>query len=443
LRSRVLAAARPYTFNYVAWEAGAISSKAQQEFLGYHAYIPDDQASRYILDYFALQRQAWALGPEEKAARAALQQDLDSRQALVEHLIEAQVSSVLRDEGFARWGQVLPPVTMHFLAAPDLLVISPRAEIRQAMTLSLVPRSLEERARLEAELSAALPDLSLWITPIGGVGVWPAMVRQTDRAVVAFEITAHEWAHHYLIFFPLGLNYFTSPDTRLINETTATIVGNEVGNLVIERFYADYLATGEVYLQPSPDYRALLAAITAPPNPLAESEGRGYRSQRPAADFLLAIGRPAAAQLILDLNQAAALRWGYQAPSYTDERPRQDQGGWISHTRLLTDYLLSLGRVEAAELAMETGRQVAGLRVLNQAWFAFNVGYQANPAVQAGPDGRSVIVTRGGGGDPLGPAIYEIRARAGHLQAFLKIMRGLSSREAVLAKLEELRARDG
>lgn len=273
------------------------------------------------------------------------------------------------------------------------------------------------------------------------------MVRETDRAVIAFEITAHEWAHHYLVFFPLGLEYFSSPDTRLINETTATIFGDEVGNLVIERFYRDYLASGQVYLQAIPDYRALLAQVvgnvqafyaddSAASSPLM----RPAEGSRTVADVLLSSGHPEAAQLWLDVRANQNRLLGYQPPTDPNQpRPDSDAAGWISHTRLMADYLLLLGDVPAAELAMENGRQHTGLRVLNQAWFAFNVGYQANPVLVQQPDGTASLVTSGGGGDPLGAAIYEIRARAGSLQAFLQIMRGITTRENVFAALDELR----
>jgi len=67
---------------------------------------------------------------------------LQEKQALVEHIIEGQVSAVLAEEGFALWGQPLPPVTMHFLDIPDVLVVSPRDEIRQVTTVTLKPLEL-------------------------------------------------------------------------------------------------------------------------------------------------------------------------------------------------------------------------------------------------------------------------------------------------------------
>jgi hypothetical protein len=95
--------------------------------------------------------------------------------------------------------------------------------------------------------------------------------------------------------------------------------------------------------------------------------------------------------------------------------------------------------VDAAEATMEIGRQHSGLRVLNQAWFAFNAGYQANPVIQQQPNGSTILATEGGGGDPIGAAIYEIRARSSSLKDFMDIMRGITTRDELLAALAEIR----
>jgi hypothetical protein len=362
-------------------------------------------------------------------------------QALAEHIIEGQVSAVLQDEGFATLGQILPPVTMHFLDAPDVLVVSPRDQIQQEMTVTLNPMPFNNRIALEGGVAESVPDLSVWITPVGGVGVWPAMVQQTDHAVIAFEVTAHEWAHHYLTFFPLGQSYFASPDARIINETTASVFGDEIGNRVIETFYAEELAAGQVLLRDIPDYRVLLAAVngTTQPTIIAAVDGRDDVSQfheenRHLADYLLSIRMESAAQRILDL------RAGEWMPPVDPNGPRseEDGRGWIHHTRVTADYLLSLGRVDAAELVMENGRQHTGLRVLNQAWFAFNAGYQDNPGIETRPDGSTAIITAGGGGDPIGAAIYEIRARSENLHEFMVIMRDITTREELFAARDAL-----
>jgi hypothetical protein len=463
--NRVYAATRGRSFDFMAWEVDALWSKLRQELWGMHDYLPLEAQKRAVLGYLQTQGTLWrveaslASTPTEQrpalsAERASLRAKLHREQALAEHLIERQVSAILAEDGFAVLGQVLPPVTMRFLGVPDLVVVSPRESIRQEFTHTLKPLPLDERLQLEAEIAAALPDKAVWLTPIGGVGLYPSMVMATDSAVIAFEITAHEWVHHYLLAFPLGLEYFAHPDTRLINETVATLIGDEVGNAVIQRFYAEELARGEVYLQPLPDYRLLLADLTASaprpalvdglrPAPFQISAESWLTTSQASAAFLRHAGHAAAAQTILDLRAAQGASLGYAPPADPNSlRPSTDGVGWISQTRRLADYLLGLGYVAGAEWGMEVGRQHAGLRVLNQAWFAFNTGYQANPTLERSPSGALTLSTTGGGGDPLGAALYELRARAGSRRAFLEWVRGLTRREEVFALLERLRAQD-
>ncbi|NJL95169.1 MAG: hypothetical protein HC915_16340 [Anaerolineae bacterium] len=60
--------------------------------------------------------------------------------------------------------------------------------------------------------------------------------------------------------------------------------------------------------------------------------------------------------------------------------------------------------------------------------------------IQQRPDGTAAIVTTGGGGDPIGAAIYELRARSASLKTFLETMRGITTRAELLATVEQLRA---
>ncbi len=65
----------------------------------------------------------------------------------------------------------------------------------------------------------------------------------------AVEVTAHEWSHHYLIFFPLGWEYELRPETRIINETAASFFGHEIARKVMLRYYPDL---------PPPEYPSFL-----------------------------------------------------------------------------------------------------------------------------------------------------------------------------------------
>jgi hypothetical protein len=65
-----------------------------------------------------------------RAERDALRENLRNRQSLVEAILEGQVARVLVDQGFGLGGQLLPPLSMRFTEVPNVLIISPRDEIR-------------------------------------------------------------------------------------------------------------------------------------------------------------------------------------------------------------------------------------------------------------------------------------------------------------------------
>jgi hypothetical protein len=90
---------------------------------------------------------------------------------------------------------------------------------------------------------------------------------------------AHEWLHHYLVFYPLGAGYWDSQETREINETTAEMIGQEVGSQVVTR------------LELRPSRR---------PTPAAASDGFDFRAfmraTRLQTEELLAAGQVDAAE---------------------------------------------------------------------------------------------------------------------------------------------------
>ncbi|KAB2857827.1 MAG: hypothetical protein F9K46_12495, partial [Anaerolineae bacterium] len=343
-RGRIHAAARPYEFNYIAWEVEALWSKAKQSQWGYQSYVPEAERKDAILKYIELvgqlldlhsQLEATYTTPSSDNANDLRRQiaDLEKRRAelqpIVEPMIESQVSKVLEEQGFGVMGQIVPPVSFRFVETPDVLVVSPREVIRQDFAISLRPLDVDEAAQLEQQVETVSPNDAAYVTGTGGVGIWPAMVIESRYPAYVFEIVAHEWSHHYLFMFPLGMEYLGLPETRIINETTATVFGNAMALLVLNRFYEQEVADGKIWV---PDYPTL-------------------------ADY-----------------QSAAVQ-----PTTTTSEPIRDpdgprpttRGTIINRTRITADYLLALGRVDAAESYMESRRHWLGMRVLNQAWFAF------------------------------------------------------------------------
>jgi hypothetical protein len=148
-----------------------------------------------------------------------------------------------------------------------------------------------------------------------------------DNAGLAWILStvAHEWTHNYLTFFPLGFNYGTTSDLVIINETVAEIVGNEIGDAVLRRYYPELVPPK---LPPPPSTDELVRP------PLATS---------------------------FDFNVE------------------------MRQTRQTVDLLLAEGKVEEAERYMEERRQFFvqhgyALRVLNQAFFAFHGSYGTGAA---------------------------------------------------------------
>lgn len=380
--------ARDSLFNYVGWELDALAHKAFQWLFGVGSYLDEAARSAYVRAYmadlgalFRLEEQITqlytdpavqdpaAVSADLRVERDALRADLRNRQDMVEGILEGQVSSILVEEGLAWLGQVLPPVALRFTPLPDVLIISPRDEIRVAASLTLEPLTVDRRAALEATVDQGL-DVSSLVVDIGGMALYPAMVGETDALTWAIETSAHEWVHHYLAFFPLGLGYFddSNPETRAINETTAEVVGKEVARLVLRRYYPE-LAPPEP--QPTPEQ--------PPPPPTPNPD-------------------PSAFDFEAEMHQ----------------------------TRVMVDSLLAEGRVEEAEAYMEARRVFFNqhgyaIRKINQAYFAFYGGYQSEDNFGTAGD------------DPLGPAIQELRARSESLAAFLATIRNITTREQLLA----------
>jgi len=395
LDERVLGRAKDVLFNYVEWELDAISFKLRQQQAGVSPYLREAQRSAYVVEYLALVRKMQALearidtlysdpktqDPEAATAalrqqRDALRQQVEAKHLLAEAIIEEQVATVLRDEGFGVLGVVLPPISAHVTPLPMVLVVSPRDRIRYEAGISINNIPVEQREALETSIDGPV-NVSSLVLPIGGLSLYPSMAAQTWYAPFVFDVAAHEWTHHYLMFFPLGLNYESSGDSRTINETTATLMGQEIARKVILRYYKDYQ---EIVDQLPP---------LDPPQP---------------------------------------------APRDPNAKPAFDYGAAMNETRVTVDRLLAEGKIDEAERYMNERRLYFAqngrvIRKLNQAYFAFYGGYQSQSSSNPGAAGA----------DPTGEAIAEVRRRSTSLREWLHTMRGLTNRDQLLSVRDNLR----
>lgn len=161
------------------------------------------------------------LGPE---AEAALERGLAAA------LRRAQVVPPL--EFLPRW-LLFPPVSVAIGELPRLVVVSPRHQIRVARTVLIEPGLDAAQAERLERLVDDPHSVSL-VESVGGLSTYPAMLpaRVEGRSLV--ELAAHEWAHAYLFFTPLGQRYWSDSQARTINETVADMVGRELARDLFE-----------------------------------------------------------------------------------------------------------------------------------------------------------------------------------------------------------------
>ncbi len=326
-------------FDFLVWETGAVAVKAEAALANEHSYLDEASRRQIVQDYLALMQEIgqleWQIEQtfvqredgDPAVTAVALQAELDRKQSeaarvqpFAEAIVQDQVAAVLRDEGFALLGQTWPPVMMHMTPLPTLLIVSPRDRIERTYGIPLVHGvSIPEREGLETAVLTQL-DLSALVVPIGGLGLYPSMIMETGNLNWLAEVTAHEWSHVWMSPYPISLGYGVDPQVRTMNETTASIVGKEIGRKVVERYYPDLVLPPAA---PSPD-----------PTP--------------------------------------------------DAPPPFDFRAEMAETRVQTDALLAEGKIEEAEAYMETRRQFFvengyNIRKLNQAYFAFYGAYADEP----------------------------------------------------------------
>jgi hypothetical protein len=382
---KVLAFTRGLEFDYLSWMLNAAWLKTQQAAVGLPGYLDRESRTVLVSDYFqvtqrimqsedALNRIYADSAVTDKAAASRqvhaelhqLYQQQDQLAPLAEGVLQDQVAAVAADFGLTTLGQPIPAVLYHSTAVPDALIVSPRSHVEQTANISILPGlPVDQQALLEERVERGL-DVSSLVVPIGGVGVYPTMIMRTTDLSWLTSTIAHEWTHNYLELRPLGLLYDHTAQLRTMNETTADIVGNEIGTEVLARYYRNRVQ-GLL-----PDLGRVV--LTSP------------RSSLPAA------------------------------PS-----PPFDFRAEMHSTRVVVDALLASGRILDAEVYMEQRRQIFVqngfyIRRVNQAYFAFYGAYADVPGGAAGED-------------PVGPAVRALRSQSRSLADFVNRIAWMTSFE--------------
>jgi hypothetical protein len=216
--ARIRDLAGPSAFNLLDWETMHVLGNAGALWTGLTrmpSASPGD--ADLVREYFTQRPHPATLQPQTQAALDRL-------------VAQALEQGGLRQVQPVAVPGLFPPVLADVTAPPNVLVIAPRTELRVIGSTVLQPMDVSAQEQLES--SADSTGVSSLVAPIGGLATYPSMVLDDDSAQHVLASIAHEWMHQYLIFYPLGAGYWSSQETREINETTADMVGQEVGTRI-------------------------------------------------------------------------------------------------------------------------------------------------------------------------------------------------------------------
>ena len=393
---RVRAFTRQIEFDYGNWTVRAMLGKVSQIGLGAADYLPAEYQSQIVLDYLELVERIFQYEDyldeyfvnleitDPEAASKLIRQELDQlytqRQflaPLAETVFQNQLTETVAGLGLSLGGQTIPPALYHVTPLPLALIVSPRDVIRQDANISIHHEfTTDQRAALEDQVNQGL-DVSSLVVNIGGVGMYPTMVIQTTNINWLAEVVAHEWIHNFLTLRPLGVNYLKNAKLRLINETTASIAGKEIGAAMIEKYYPEF--------------------VPPPPKPVTETSEETTTTPPP--------------------GEAVEEPFDFRAEMH--------------ETRLNVDEMLADGKIEEAEIYMEARRQIFvengyRIRKLNQAYFAFHGAYADRPGGAAGV-----------AENPVGEAVRTLRAKSSSLAEFVNRISWMWSFEQLQAAVDK------
>ena len=254
----------PYHFSITGWEFSTFWEKDKQSLT--HKSKSSLTDAEITSQYILLSNQINDLKSQVNADnQSELQLQIDSLQKLqndltgvVEDIIKRQTTQVLSDMGiYQPWFKYIklkftfPPPDFKLESAPHLLVVSSRDKIATLKDILLEENvSLQEITNLETNVDNL--NVSSLVVDLGGVGTYPNLVSSASDFQYIIETCAHEWVHAYLTFTPLGSRYVLNiaglthnDDISTMNETVADIIGKEVGDAVVKKYYPQFQSNNQ------------------------------------------------------------------------------------------------------------------------------------------------------------------------------------------------------
>ena len=159
----------------------------------------------------------------------------------VEEIIESRINKVLAEKNLATWGKItFPPVDINLGDTPNVLITSPRNKIFRLNDVLINPNISDEESDMLEKSIMHEENLSALVSKIGGIATYPSAIPHGVSLNKILTITAHEWFHHYAFFHPLGQNMHNSNSLKTLNETIATLFGEEIANLAKDSIESNF-----------------------------------------------------------------------------------------------------------------------------------------------------------------------------------------------------------
>ena len=201
----------------------------------------------------------------QKSSRGIEREDLQAKlraaeartlrlEGYAERTTECLVAEALAEEGitvrlplYPR--PVFPPVLFEFSKPPLSLVISPREKVEIKRQIYLWPdMDVQGKEALEAKVDSL--GVSSLVVGVGGLSTYPSMVVRNAPLSFLVSTVAHEWFHSYFAFKPLGQNYGASRELTTMNETAASIAGDQIGERILALYWPEELPKGQGEILP-------------------------------------------------------------------------------------------------------------------------------------------------------------------------------------------------
>jgi hypothetical protein len=251
---------RAYRFSIVKWEIDAVGNTVGNLF---HSQVEKSDGIKEVTEYFANVAQMQKLEKETEAVKAGnrpgdvaaiglemrkLQKRNTDLTATVQKTLGTQIRQVFSQQGiynpFMQLKFGFPAIKFKLKPPPHLLVISPRDRIESIKQDTLVPDiDVQDMENIENRIDKL--GVSSLVVEIGGFAAYPSYITDTGDLKFTIDAVAEEWLHQYLAFKPLGLRYLLhltgihrNYNIVTMNETLASIVGKEIGDMVYQSYYS-------------------------------------------------------------------------------------------------------------------------------------------------------------------------------------------------------------